>query len=251
MPLLGYDIEPQGGKLRVNEVEANRVKVMYDLYLERESIMATSLSSTTAAGTTSPDKTKKGTLMGGSPFTKATLVPTPHQCDLHWQALLQRRSKRRGHDAIISPESGRRINRLLRRNGRTWRCRSEKQVRRDAQRNPAMCLLRLFDDATHTTKNGSKRYRYSVCMKAQKRGLEELQVQVRHRTQRSRSLSLTRYATLPRRGACRRGGGTSQRPIRARTGAIVAERDELVKDSNTGTKPSALLLPRLSQARPT
>ncbi len=41
MPLLGFDIEPQGGKLCVNEIEANRVRAIYDLYLERESIMAT------------------------------------------------------------------------------------------------------------------------------------------------------------------------------------------------------------------
>jgi hypothetical protein len=41
MPLLGYDIEPPGGKLRINKVEANRVRAIYDLYLERESIMAT------------------------------------------------------------------------------------------------------------------------------------------------------------------------------------------------------------------
>jgi site-specific DNA recombinase len=33
MPLLGYDVDPQGSKLRVNEAEAIRVRAIFDLYL--------------------------------------------------------------------------------------------------------------------------------------------------------------------------------------------------------------------------
>jgi site-specific DNA recombinase len=73
MPLLGYDIEPQGGKLRVNEVEANRVRTIYDLYLERESIMATIAQLDNRGWNNKSWKTREGTLRGGSPFTKSTL----------------------------------------------------------------------------------------------------------------------------------------------------------------------------------
>jgi len=34
MPLLGYAIDGRGGKLRINEAEANKVSEIYDLYLE-------------------------------------------------------------------------------------------------------------------------------------------------------------------------------------------------------------------------
>ncbi len=68
MPLLGYDIEPQGGKLRVNEVEANRVRMIYDLYLERESIMATIAELDNRGWNNKSWKTRKGTLRAAHPL---------------------------------------------------------------------------------------------------------------------------------------------------------------------------------------
>src|SRR5215469_4138860 len=38
MPLLGYDIDPRGSKLRVNEVEAARVGAIFELYLEYQAL---------------------------------------------------------------------------------------------------------------------------------------------------------------------------------------------------------------------
>jgi site-specific DNA recombinase len=66
MPLLGYDIDPQGGKLRVNEVEANRVRKIYDLYIDRESIMATIAELDNRSWNNKSWNTKKGILRGGS-----------------------------------------------------------------------------------------------------------------------------------------------------------------------------------------
>ncbi len=83
MPLLGYDIEPQGGKLRINEVEANRVRAIYDLYLERESIMATIAELDNRGWNNKSWKTKKGNSSGRLAVYQSNAVPTPHQCDLH------------------------------------------------------------------------------------------------------------------------------------------------------------------------
>ncbi len=39
MPLLGYDIDPNGSKLIVDPVEAKRVRAIFDLYLEHRSLL--------------------------------------------------------------------------------------------------------------------------------------------------------------------------------------------------------------------
>jgi site-specific DNA recombinase len=41
IPLLGYDIHPDGGKILPNKVEAKRVRQIFDLYLEKESLLDT------------------------------------------------------------------------------------------------------------------------------------------------------------------------------------------------------------------
>lgn len=38
-PVLGYDVDRQGGKLVVNEEEAAQVKAIYQLYLEHKAMM--------------------------------------------------------------------------------------------------------------------------------------------------------------------------------------------------------------------
>ena len=39
MPVLGYDVDPKGGKLIVNEEEAAQVRGMYQLYLEHKALI--------------------------------------------------------------------------------------------------------------------------------------------------------------------------------------------------------------------
>src|SRR5438093_11728849 len=41
LPLLGYDVDPRGSKLIVNEDEAIRVRAIFELYLEHQSLIAT------------------------------------------------------------------------------------------------------------------------------------------------------------------------------------------------------------------
>ena len=40
-PILGYDIDPRGGRLVVNPEEAERVRAIFDLYLEHQAAIAT------------------------------------------------------------------------------------------------------------------------------------------------------------------------------------------------------------------
>jgi site-specific DNA recombinase len=170
MPLLGYDIDPQGGKLRVNEVEANRVRKIYDLYIDRESIMATIAELDNRSWNNKSWNTKKGILRGGSPFTKATLFRLLTNVTYIGKLAYKDEINEGEHDPIVTPDVWQRVQSLLRRNGRTGGV--------DA-RNKFGALLKgilrcsccdCSMTPTHTTKSGAKRYRYYVCMKAQKRG---------------------------------------------------------------------------------
>jgi len=40
-PVLGYDVDPEGGRILVNEEEASRVRAIFDLYLEHQSLVTT------------------------------------------------------------------------------------------------------------------------------------------------------------------------------------------------------------------
>ena len=73
MPLLGYDIDGQGGKLKINEFEANKVRAIYDLYLEKQSIMATIAELDQRGWTNKTWKTRKGTI-SSMPLSKGWLT---------------------------------------------------------------------------------------------------------------------------------------------------------------------------------
>ena len=65
MPILGYDIAPEGGKLLVNEDEAAIVRGIFELYLERMSLIET-IKELDARGWASKHwTTRKGRERGG------------------------------------------------------------------------------------------------------------------------------------------------------------------------------------------
>ncbi|MEZ6138287.1 MAG: zinc ribbon domain-containing protein [Pirellulaceae bacterium] len=103
---------------------------------------------------------------------------------------------------------------------------------------------------THTTKNGSKRYRYYVCMKAQKRGWKNC------KSKSVPAAEIEKFVVDKIRhvghdaALVGRGGGTSQDPVWSRElGALVAERDELVKELEYWNEAIRAAAPKTSQAR--
>jgi site-specific DNA recombinase len=68
-PVLGYDVDPRGGKLVVNADEAAQVRVLFDLYMEYRSLMTVvrdvnSRGWTTKRWTTKDGREHPGRLMG-------------------------------------------------------------------------------------------------------------------------------------------------------------------------------------------
>jgi len=73
MPILGYDVHPDGGKLVVNEEEARQVREIFRLYIRHQSLAKVCEILRQRGITTKSWTTRKGRHRPGSPFTKSTL----------------------------------------------------------------------------------------------------------------------------------------------------------------------------------
>ncbi len=169
-PILGFDVDPRGGRLMVNEDEAGRVRAIFNLYLERESLMET-LKELDARGWTNKRWTnRKGNVAGGSPFDKHSLYNLLRNV-LYVGRITYKDEVHDGeHPAIVEEEVFRRVQHLLKRNGATGgrevRNRFGALLRGLLHCAPCGCAM----VHTQTVKHGTRRYRYYVCTNAQRRG---------------------------------------------------------------------------------
>lgn len=169
IPVLGYDVDPRGGRLIVNEDEAHRVRAIFDLYVEQRSLIATVREINRRGWTTKEWTTRDGRQHLGKPFTKASLFR------LLTNAIYSGQVNHKGtlypgeHPAVVDPAVWRKVDEHLRHNGLT----GGKDIR-----NKYGALLRglVHCEAcgtsmvhTYTVKNW-RRYRYYVCRTAQQQG---------------------------------------------------------------------------------
>ena len=167
-PILGYDLSPDT-KLVVNEDEAGRVRQIFDLYAEVQSIMTVVGELDRRGWTTKRWTTKKGTVRGGKPFTKNALYNLLTNVVYAGQVRYKAEVHPGQHVGIVDPDLFQKIQVLLRRNGVSGGA---------VVRNRYGALLRgllhcsACDCAmVHTfTKKGARRYRYYTCLHAQQRG---------------------------------------------------------------------------------
>ncbi len=168
-PILGFDIDPAGFKLIVNEDEAAQVRSIFELYLEHEGLVPVIAELHRRGWLNKRWVTRKGQQRGGKPFTKTSL----HKLLTNVTYIGKVRHKTELHDgqhaALIAPEVWQRVQVLLRRNGRTGGAPVRNQfgalLKGLLRCVPCGCAM----TPAHTTK-GAKRYRYYVCTAAQKRG---------------------------------------------------------------------------------
>jgi site-specific DNA recombinase len=169
-PLLGYDLDPQGGRLAVNAAEADRVRAIFALYLEHGSLLPVVQELDRRGWLSKRWQTRKGQTRGGQTFTRTSL----HRLLRNIAYVGKVRYKDEVHDgeqpALVDPVVFQRVQELLRQHGPRLgapvgrpfgallkgllRCR------------PCGCAM----TPTQTTRHGTKRYRYYVCSHAQKRG---------------------------------------------------------------------------------
>jgi site-specific DNA recombinase len=169
MPVLGYDVDPRGGRLIVNEKEARRVREIFRLYESRRSVPAVVEELQRRRWTTKSWTTKHGAHHAGAVFQKATLRR------LLTNAIYVGKIEHKGtiypgeQAAIIEPELWEEINTELHaaRRGRSGTLRTKQNALLKG-----LLFCRSCDQPmvpTYTSK-GDQRYRYYVCRAAQEKG---------------------------------------------------------------------------------
>ena len=169
LPILGYDIDPEGYRLIINEDEAVQVRAIFQLYLPHEALLPVLQELEKRGWTNKRWTTRAGRQCGGQPFSKTSL----HRLLTNPVYAGKVRYKDEIHNgeqtAIIDAETFRRVQALLLRNGRTGGAPVRNQfgaVLKGLLRClPCGCAM----TPAHTTKR-DKRYRYYTCVGAQKRG---------------------------------------------------------------------------------
>ena len=127
MPVLGYDVDPRGGRLVVNEEEAAQVHAIYELYLEHRSLIPVVRELGRRGWRNKRWITKKGTTHGGSPFTKHTLFRLLTNVIYIGKVSYKGTIYPGEHDAIVDAKVWKRVQELPRRARRRQGC--ERDVR--------------------------------------------------------------------------------------------------------------------------
>jgi site-specific DNA recombinase len=163
-------VDPRGFRLVVNEAEAVRVRAIFNLYLEHEALLPVVQELERRGWRNKRWQTRKAGERGGQPFERTSLYRLLTNVAYVGKVRYKDEVHDGEHPGIVDPADFQRVQTLLQRNG---------QTRGAPVRNKFGALLKGIircvpcDCAmtpSHTTRNGSKRYRYYVCSSAQKRG---------------------------------------------------------------------------------
>ena len=168
-PVLGYDVDPGGGRLIVNEKEARRVREIFGLYKTHRSLLKVMTELGGTRWRNKSWKSKRGIEHVGRPFTQATLR------NLLTNAIYAGKVEHRGtiypgeHAPIVEASLWEELNAEIR---------TRRRQRSDLVRTSQNALLTglLFCQscerpmiATYTGKRG-RRFRYYVCQAARQNG---------------------------------------------------------------------------------
>ncbi|MBB3205408.1 site-specific DNA recombinase [Rhodopirellula rubra] len=170
-PILGYDLDRENKKLVVNESEAERVRQIFELYLESEGLIGTIEGMRVRGWRTKLWITKSGKSIGGGPIYKNTLHTLLTNRMYLGKVTYHDEVHEGEHEAIVDEELFQAVQKKLRSN----RINIGDRVHGRTQ-GVLTGLIRCVacDSAmTHTTSGGSgngKRYRYYVCSKANRGG---------------------------------------------------------------------------------
>lgn len=169
-PMLGYDVDPRGRRLLVNEDEAARVRGIFELYLQQESLTETIRELDARQWTTKRWNTQSGHVRGGNRFTKALLFKLLTNVIYLGKITYKDEVHAGEHPAIVDATIFERVQHLLKRNGSNGGSlvRNQFGALLKGILRCASCDCGMVH--THTTRQKNKRYRYYVCQNAQDRG---------------------------------------------------------------------------------
>lgn len=170
-PILGYDVDPNRFRLQVNAEEAERVRGIFKLYLEHESLLPVVEELNRRGWLNKLWTTRKGHERGGKIFTRTSLYKLLTNIAYIGKVRYKNEVHPGEHKAIVDVGVWQRVQTVLERNGNSGGApvRNKfgallKGMIRCVPCNSAMT-------PTHSTRGaGSRRYRYYVCCRAQKLG---------------------------------------------------------------------------------
>jgi site-specific DNA recombinase len=166
MPLLGYDVDPKGSKLRINEAEAARVRAIFALYLEYQALLPVVRELERRGWRTKRWRTRKGHTRGGRAFTRNTLRQLLRNVTYLGHIRYRHEVHPGEHRALVDPLLWQQVQTLLQAQRHHQRARLPGgALRRRLHCGACGCAM----SSSQTTK-GTRRYRYYVCRQAQQRG---------------------------------------------------------------------------------
>jgi site-specific DNA recombinase len=169
-PLLGFDLDPRGGRLLVNDDEAARVQAIFALYQEHQALLPVVQELERRGWVGKRWQTRKGRVRGGRPFNKTSLYRLLTNVAYAGKVRYKDEVHEGEQPAIIDADTFGRVQALL-------RCHGPEIGAPNTNRFSSLLkgLLRCVPcdcamTPAHTTRKGSQRYRYYTCVNAQKRG---------------------------------------------------------------------------------
>ena len=166
-PILGYDVVDK--KLVVNENEAEQVREIFALYLERSSLLDTVRELDRRGWVTKLYVTKKGIQRGGLPITKTRLHHLLTNVTYVGKIAYKTEVHEGEHVGIVDPDVFERVQETLATNGAAGS--AEKRNKHGALLRGLLRCASCNCGMTHTfTVKGQRRYRYYVCNHAQQHG---------------------------------------------------------------------------------
>jgi site-specific DNA recombinase len=167
LPILGYDVLNM--RLVVNDREADVVRVIFDLYLRQQSLSAVVAELSRRGWVNKRWKTRKGTEVGGGPFTKSSLHKLLTNVLYVGNIQYKREIHAGEHAGIVAQPLWQEVQNVLH-----AQARAKKAMERNRMGAILKGLLRCVSCGRAMTPSQATRkdrsYRYYVCTGAQKIG---------------------------------------------------------------------------------
>ena len=170
-PALGYNLDKENHKIVINEAEARIIREMFDLYIQKRSLLSVAMA-LNKKGFRTKQYLRKGKLSGGIPFKAMSMKWMLRNMLYIGKVNYKGKQVFQGqHQPIISEEIFNKVQQILSENRREVKNKPQKNIGLLSQ----LIRCKHCDSAmiySYTTKDHKWKYFYYYCSNAQKRGYE-------------------------------------------------------------------------------